>query len=102
VKKDMVFNPIRDGLVDRGLNEKDGITQPMVTLVNDIKGIMARHSKYNYYDSGGEKLIFAGGDIKERSKNPTFNRHSDLLTDHMAFRKRNSGRLVAKFLLGFL
>jgi len=46
-------------------------------------------------------LIFAGKEIEEISEPPSFDAGKDLLTQHMVFRKRNSGRLVSKFLKSF-
>jgi hypothetical protein len=40
--------------------------------------------------------------MREAAANPSFDDGLDLLTQHMAFRKRNSGRLVSRFLLSFM
>lgn len=90
-------NPIRDGLK---ANESDGITQQMEDLVLEIKDIMKRHGK-QIVNEYGMRLIFLDEDIIQRARNPSFDSVPDLLTHHMAFRKRNSGRLLAKFLLSF-
>jgi hypothetical protein len=52
---------------------------------------------------GTVMLINLGGEIDNRTaENPTFDPKPDLLTNHMTFRKRNSGRLVSKFLKSFM
>jgi hypothetical protein len=90
-------NPIRDGLA---VNESDGITHQMVDLVLEIKDIMKRRGK-QIVDDYRMRLIFLDKDITQRARNPSFESVPDLLTHHMAFRKRNSGRLLAKFLSSF-
>jgi hypothetical protein len=90
-------NPIRDGLA---VKESDGITRQMVDLVSEIKDIMKRHGKQIVIYSK-MRLMFVDKDITQRAGNPSFKSVSDLLTHHMAFRKRNSGRLLSKFLMSF-
>jgi hypothetical protein len=52
---------------------------------------------------GTVMLINLGDEIDSRiAENPNFDPNHDLLTNHMAFRKRNSGRLVSKFLKSFM
>jgi hypothetical protein len=48
-------------------------------------------------------LIFLGDEMAEAVKSPSFDDPKlDLLTHHMTFRKKNSGRLVSIFLMSFM
>jgi hypothetical protein len=47
-------------------------------------------------------LIKLDDDITRAAEGLTFDPTPDLLTHHMDFRKRNSGRLVSKFLKSFM
>jgi hypothetical protein len=51
----------------------------------------------------GALLISSDAEMAEAVKNPSFDDPKpDLLTHHIEFRKKNSGRLVSKFLLSFI
>jgi hypothetical protein len=60
---------------------------------------MVKISRVKY---GIPMLIISVDDISKAVENPAFDPKPDLLTHHMAFRKRNSGRLVSKFLKSFM
>jgi hypothetical protein len=96
-RNEIGFNPLRHGLeIDRD----DGTTQEMRELVNQIKQIRTRYGKLNVSVSATELTGVLGTYMSENSKK-LFDLHPDLLTDHVAFRKRNSGRLVLLFLNSF-
>ena len=52
-----------------------------------------------YHNSAKKNL---GDKIAEAAEDLSFDPIPDLLTHHIAFRKRNSGRLVSKFLRSFV
>lgn len=96
------FNPIRNGL---RVDLDEGVTPQMVKLVSDIKAIITARGKDLLREVWYSitMLIIAGNDIsRAAAENPAFDSTPDLLTHHMAFRKRNSGRLVSKFLKSFM
>jgi hypothetical protein len=81
-KSKSYVNPIRDG---PQLDEDDGLDEDAVDLVEEIREIILE----NYME------------LLERARTPSFSNSHDTLPQHMAFRERNSGRLVSKFLLSF-
>ena len=60
---------------------------------------MVKISRVKY---GLAVLIISVDDISKAAENPVFDPTPDLLTHHMVFRERNSGRLVSKFLKSFM
>lgn len=76
------FNPLRDGLE---LDLKEEISQELVDLVEDMRGVVRKHAN----------------DLPTRAREPSLDSRPDPLSNHMRFRRENSGRLVAKFLLYF-
>lgn len=58
--------------------------------------------KMSLFKFGAVILINLGDEIDRIAENPDFDPMPDLLTHHMVFRKRNSGRLVSKFLKSFM
>jgi hypothetical protein len=91
------FNPFRHQLQP---DENNGITQEMVNLVEEIKQIRAEHGSPPTH-LFMIVLTMSGASINKKSQK-LFNQHPDILTDHIIYRKRNSGRLVLRFLDSFL
>lgn len=64
-KRTIGFNPIRNGLL---ANQEEGITQPMVNLVNDIKRIMTIHGKHLHLKVQNGANFYRRGDRREVTK----------------------------------
>jgi hypothetical protein len=95
------FNPIRDTY---DVNEKDGVTQAMHDLVGEVHEILGDSG-----DSGEDfkplcvsQLTELGNDSVDRAMVPSVDTEDETLAAHMAFREKNSGRLVSDFLRSFL